>query len=90
MLIENPSRETILIYTDWRTPDNLSSIERFFKGVPPIQFCKKEIISILELKRKRFIKTESDEIIPTQLRGPYKKLKPLTSSSTTQFTMTLK
>lgn len=90
LLVDNPTYQTTLIYTDWRTPDNVSSIERFFKGVPPIQFCKKEIIPIMELKRKRFIKTEAEEIIPTQLRGPYKKPKAESSSNTSPSMMPLK
>lgn len=90
MLVENIMHETTLIYTDWRTPDNLSSITRFFKAEPPIQFCTTNIIRLIELKRKGYHTTRFEEIIPTQLTGPYKKTKMNSTQQTASLDLCLK
>lgn len=60
-----------LVYTDWRTPDGLSSSQLFFKAQPPISFCPTEIHATLEVKQNQLIK-DDERIIPENLMCPYK------------------
>jgi hypothetical protein len=62
-----------MVYTDWRTPDNLSSPAAFFKAAPPISLCLEEKKTELHTKqRHEHLLNDEQHIIPVNLQSPYK------------------
>ena len=62
-----------MVYTDWRTPDNLSSTGYFFRALPPPSLCIEAKQAEMETKRLAENYIDSTYIIPINLQAPYRR-----------------
>jgi hypothetical protein len=71
-LKEADSRDNLtMVYTDWRTPDGLSSPASFFEASPPIALCQEGKKAELEAEKKKW-RPDNERMIPTSFPCPYK------------------
>jgi hypothetical protein len=71
----NEVERLTMVYTDWKTPDRLSSPASFFKSIPPVSLCREDKKIKFERMQNQW-KNEGEHIIPSNFMGPYKIYSP--------------